>query len=286
MAACSKEEPALTGAQIRIAAEIGQSESQPKAQSLTRASETAFAKGDQIGLRVEYGPTLVEHRNACMTHNGKVFTGTRVMWNETAGDAVLSAYYPYDAKFAEVPAIFPVPQNQRTDEAFARADFLAASKSVKVEEFAEPVELKFRHVLSKIIINVTDETEAKDVIDQIVIKNFKHSANIDYANRAAGLNTDAMQVNVSGHKIENLKYEMILVPQKSEEMWIEIYTASNGGVALRYKKRAKNVELKSGFRYKLNITLKDGEGEEVIEFAAAAEVEDWVDGEPFDDTQI
>ena len=42
----------------------------------------------------------------------------------------------------------------------------------------------------------------------------------------------------------------------------------------------KNVELKSGFRYKLNITLKDGEGEEVIEFdTVVAEVKPWDENE-------
>lgn len=289
-AACSKEEPAApTGArEIRIAAEIGQTENpSAKAQCLTRASETAFEKDDEIGLRVEY-PSEVGHRNACMIHNGNVFTGRRVMWNETAGDAVLSAYYPYNKNIDDIPMIFSVPQNQRTDAAFASADFLAASRSVTVEEFAEPVKLQFRHVLSKVIINMTDETVAKDVVvDRIAISNFKHSAIIDYTNREAAVNTAAMLVNVSGHKTENLKHEVILVPQTIDQMWIEVYTKGNEGGTLCYKKRANNVELKSGYRYKLNITLRDGEGEEVINFAAAAEIKQWLDNEDvLPDTQV
>lgn len=286
VAACSKEEPAVpTGAhEIRIAAEIGQTENpSAKAQCLTRATETAFATGDQIGLRVEYASALVGHRNACLTHNGRIFTGRRIMWNETEGDAVLSAYYPYDAKNADVPTTFAVPQNQRTDAAFASADFLAAYRSVAVEEFAEPVQLQFRHVLSKVIINMTDETEAKNVvIDHLRIKEFNRSVVIDYAKREATMNPDAMlaPANITSHRIENLKHEVILAPQKAEAMMIEIYTPSNEGVALRYTKRAKNVELKSGFRYKLNITLRDGEGEEVIEFdTVVAEVKPWDENE-------
>lgn len=287
-AACSKEEPvAPTGAhsEIRIAAEIGKTESQPKAQCLTRASETAFENGDKIGLRVEYA-SVVGHPNALLTHNGNVFRGSRLMWDETAGDAVLSAYYPYVAG-DDIPETFSVPQNQRTDAAFASADFLAASRPVTVEEFAEPVKLTFRHVLSKIIVNMTDETAAKNVVvDRIAISNFKHSAIIDYTNREASVNTAAMSVNVSGHPIENLKHEVILVPQTIGEMWIEVYTKGDEGVpTLRYKKRAKNVELKSGYRYKLNITLRDGEGEEIIEFAAAAKVEPW-EGEDVPETQV
>ena len=294
VAACSKEEPAVpTGAhEIRIAAEIGQTENpSAKAQCLTRASETAFATGDQIGLRVEYASALVGHRNACLTHNGRIFTGRRIMWNETEGDAVLSAYYPYDAKNADVPTTFAVPQNQRTDAAFASADFLAASRSVTVEAFAEPVHLQFRHVLSKVIINMTDETEAKNVvIDHIRITDFNRGVVINYAEPKceATMNPDAMlaPANITSHRIENLKHEVILAPQKAEAMMIEIYTPSNEGVALRYTKRATNVELKSGYRYKLNITLRDGEGEEVQDVVLGAGVEDWEDEDELPDTQI
>ena len=290
VAACSKEEtPAVsTGAhEICIAAEIGQTENpSAKAQCLTRASETAFATGDQIGLRVEYASALVGYRNARLTHNGRIFTGSRLMWNETAGDAVLSAYYPYAAG-DDIPATFTVPQNQRTDAAFASADFLAAYRSVAVEEFAEPVQLQFRHVLSKVIINVTDETDAKNVvIDHLSIQNLKTLAVIDYANREASVHPDAMPANMSSYRVDNLKHEIIFAPQKVDRIKIEVYTKGDEGVTLRYTKYAKNVELKSGFRYKLNITLKDGEGEEVIEFAAAAEVEDWVYGASLGDTQI
>ncbi|MDE6865034.1 MAG: fimbrillin family protein [Alistipes sp.] len=285
VAACSKEEPAVpTGAhEIRIAAEIGQTENpSAKAQCLTRATETAFEYGDQIGLRVEYASALVGHRNACLTHNGRIFTGRRIMWTETEGAAVLSAYYPYDAKNADVPTTFAVPQNQRTDAAFASADFLAASRSVTVAEFAEPVHLQFRHVLSKVIINMTDETEAKDVIDHLSIQNLKTVAAIDYANREASVSFDAvMPQNMTSHRVDDLKHEIILVPQQAGEMKIEVYTESNEGVALRFTKYlVKNVELKSGYRYKLNITLKDGEGEEVIEFdTAVAEVKPWDENE-------
>ena len=292
VAACSKEEPAVpTGAhEIRIAAEIGQTEDpSAKAQCLTRASETAFSTGDQIGLRVEYpSASLVGHRNACLTHNGRIFTGRRIMWNETEGDAVLSAYYPYDAKNADVPTTFAVPQNQRTDAAFASADFLAASRSVTVAEFAEPVHLQFRHVLSKVIINMTDETEAKDVIDHLSIQNLKTVAAIDYANREASVSFDAvMPQNMTSHRVDDLKHEIILVPQQAGEMKIEVYTESNEGVALRFTKYlVKNVELKSGYRYKLNITLKDGEGEEVQDLTLGAGVEDWEDEDELPDTQI
>lgn len=289
-AACSKEEPAApTGVrEIRIAAEIGQTENpSAKAQCLTRASETAFEKDDEIGLRVEY-PSEVGHRNACMIHNGNVFTGRRVMWNETAGDAVLSAYYPYNKNIDDIPMIFSVPQNQRDSAAFASADFLAASRSVTVEEFAEPVQLQFRHVLSKVIFNVVDETGKNLVIDRIAIKGFNHVAAIDYAARTATAadNVAAMIPTVSGHKVENLKHEVILVPQTDEKMMIEVYAKANGSTLL-YQKRAKNVEMKSGYRYKLNITLRDGEGEEVIDFAAAAEIKQWLDNEDvLPDTQV
>ncbi len=284
-AACSKEEPvAPTGAhsEIRIAAEIGKTESQPKAQCLTRASETAFENGDKIGLRVEYA-SGGEHRNAQLTHNGNVFRGSRLMWDETAGDAVLSAYYPY-VEGDDIPAVFTVPKDQRTDAAFASADFLAASRSVTVEEFAEPVKLQFRHVLSKVIFNLADETGKNLVIDRVAIKGFKHVALIDYAQCEAAVNAAAMPANISGHKVENLKHEAILVPQTDEAMMIEVYAKADGSNLL-YQKRAKNVELKSGYRYKVKITLKPGEETEIQEIEFKAEIEPW-EGEDVPETQI
>jgi len=278
VAACSKEEtaPAGTHSEIRIAAEIGQTESQPKAQSLTRASETAFEQGDEIGLRIEQH-SVPGYRNARLTHNGTLFTGKQLTWDESAGDAVLSACHPY-MEGDDIPATFSVPQDQRSDEAFARADFLAASRSVTVAEFAEPVKLQFRHVLSKVIINVTDETGQNVVIDRIAIGGLKGVATIDYAAREAAADDAATTPTVSGHKIENLKHEVILVPQKVGEMQITV-SAKDGG----YVKRATDVELKSGYRYKLNVTLKAGEKQEEIQFKA--EVEPWV-GEDVPETQI
>ncbi len=272
VAACSKEEPAPAGAhsEIRIAAEIGKSESHPEAQSLTRASETAFEQGDEIGLRIEQN-SMPGYRNARLTHNGTLFTGERLTWNESAGDALLSACHPY-VEGDDIPATFSVPQDQRSDEAFARADFLAASRSVTVAEFAEPVMLQFRHVLSKVIINVTDETGQNVDIVRITIEGLKNIATIDYAERTAVADDAAAMPTVSGHKIENLRHEAILVPQTVEKMQITV-SAKDGG----YVKYAKNVELKSGFRYKLNVTLKAGEKQEEIQFKA--EVEPWVEDE-------
>ncbi len=281
--ACSKEETAPAGAysEIRIAAEIGKSESHPEAQSLTRASETAFEQGDEIGLRIEQNSVPV-HRNARLTHNGTLFTGERLTWNKSAGDAVVSACHPYEAG-DDIPAVFSVPQDQQNDEAFARADFLAASRSVTVEEFANPVMLQFRHVLSKVVINVTDETGTNAVIDRITIEGLKNGATIDYAARTAAADDAAVTPTVSGHKIENLKYEVILVPQVSEAMGITILTHdSASGKTFHHKKRAKNVELKSGYRHKLNITLKAGEEEEVEEIQFQGEIEPWVEGENLD----
>ncbi|MCM1301694.1 MAG: fimbrillin family protein [Alistipes senegalensis] len=287
IAACSKEDVAPTGStpEIRIAGEMetGNPESQPEAQSLTRASETAFEEGDQIGLRVEQN-SVAGHRNACLTHNGKVFKGKRVNWDETAGDAVVSACYPF-VKGDDIPAEYSVPQNQQTDEQYAAADFLAASRPVTVAEFAEPVKLQFRHVLSKVIFNLADETGKNLVIDRVAIKGFKHVALIDYAQREAAVNAAAMPANISGHKVENLKHEAILVPQTDEAMMIEVYAKADG-ITLLYQKRAKNVELKSGYRYKVKITLKPGEETEIQEIEFKAEIEPWGEGEDVPETQI
>lgn len=281
IAACSKEEIVPTGSnpEICIAGEMetGDSESQPKARSLTRASETAFEQGDEIGLRVEQN-SMTGHRNARLTHNGKVFKGKRVNWDETAGDAVVSACHPY-VEGDDIPMTFSVPQDQRTDEAYAAADFLAASRSVTVAEFAEPVKLQFRHVLSKVVVNITDATGMNVVVDRVSVGGFRHVATIDYAKREAAADNTAMTPTVSGHEIENLKHEVILVPQTGKQMVITVSTNDGKG----YTKHATNVELKSGYRYKLNITLKAGEEEEEIQFKA--EVERWED-EDVPETQI
>lgn len=290
IAACSKEETAPVGPnpEIRIAGEMeaGNSASRPEARHLTRASETAFEQGDQIGLRVEQG-SVRGHRNACLTHDGKVFKGKRVNWDETAGDAVVSACHPY-VEGDDIPEVFEVPRNQQKDADFARADFLAASRSVTVAEFAEPVELQFRHVLSKVIFNVVDETGKNLCVERVAVKDFKCAATIDYAAREAAADAAAMPADISGHKIEDLRHEVILAPQTDDRMMIELYAKIKGdtdGTTLWYRKHAKDVELKSGYRYKINITLKEGEETEIQEIEFKAEVEPW-EGEDVPETQI
>ena len=119
----------------------------------TKASETAFESGDEIGVYVtEYKgdiPSMLQlsgnfGNNSRLSLNGSEWTlSPQIWWGEGKYDVY--AYYPFDSEINSVDEYcFEVLSDQR-GEGFTRSDFMWARKQAVSR--MESVPLNFRHKL-------------------------------------------------------------------------------------------------------------------------------------------
>lgn len=135
----------------------------------SKMSETGFENGDEIGVYVmDYltgttAPTLGESgyfatNRAFLKYNGMsywtVTDGADVTWSNKDRCFTLFAYYPYSDYVNSVLSYsFTVKSSQQTADNYYRSDFLWSKKSDVVPQ-TDPVDLTFRHLMSKVCITL------------------------------------------------------------------------------------------------------------------------------------
>ena len=130
--------------------------------SITRATETAFESGDQIGL-------FVVNRNADGTSTALQTSGNHVdnmlytfstvwtpaapvYWKDTKTCADFYMYYPYRKSVASVSAMpFDVAADQSAVAAYKASDLLVGSK-LNVVPSKQAVDIVAKHVMSQVEI--------------------------------------------------------------------------------------------------------------------------------------
>lgn len=120
---------------------------------ITRATEVNFENQDQIGLSITKEDGTEYAKNELMTFNDGAFAGSLKWYPEGADKSSFVAYYPYTS--AGVPTSFTVHADQ--SDKYGISDFMAASKS-EVLPSANSISMVFKHMLTKMVINVTNET--------------------------------------------------------------------------------------------------------------------------------
>ncbi len=131
----------------------------------TRATDTSFEDGDQIGIYVvnydEDTPgTLADTGNHLdnqkfTLHGNEWNAEQEVYWLDQKTKADFYCYYPYSASVSDVTAIkFTVSTDQSTYKNYKVNDLLYG-KTEAAEPSADPVEILTKHALSNIVIYVT-----------------------------------------------------------------------------------------------------------------------------------
>ena len=126
--------------------------------AVTRATETAFEKSDQIGVYVTAADAALqlggnEVNNELFAYDGSKWTSSKkVYWND--GKHNIYAYYPYAQEVNDVEDYsFSVQEDQSTAKGFTLSDFLWASVT-DVTASASPVKMQFAHKLSCVVVKL------------------------------------------------------------------------------------------------------------------------------------
>ena len=228
---------------------------------ITRATETNFEKGDQVGLTVvrASGDYAV---NAPMTHDGTSFSGELNWYEDGTEVSTLKAYYPYIST-ESIPSNFMVEIDQSAG--ISPSDFISAVKE-NVLPSANAVAMVFKHRLCRLDVTVKNNT-GKD-IDQVVISEVIPKANISPDDLTATPDLNAKKAGIIAWKLQEEKYAVIIPGQTVAA----VVTVRAGGKEISSK--LAETTLEPGKQYSVSVIANKDE----LKVVLAGEIENWGSG--------
>lgn len=239
--------------------------------TITRATETAFENGDQIGL-------FVVNRNADGTSTALQTSGNHVdnmlytfstvwtpaapvYWKDTKTCADFYMYYPYRKSVASVSAMpFDVAADQSAVAAYKASDLLVGSK-LNVVPSKQAVDIVAKHVMSQVEIvlkagNGFTSASLASAEVSLRLNDMKTSATVDLS--TAAVTATGTASSLTPYK-DGGTYRAIVVPQKVEMG--NLITVTVDGTDYNLKKA---FTFTAGKRHTFTVTLaKTGSGIDV-----------------------
>lgn len=250
IAACEKEpQGASVPQQVRISPVI------------TRVTDVNFEDGDQIGLSIFKGDAYYTE-NSQLSFSDGVFSGSLVWYPEAAESSVITAYYPYSA--AGFPETFSVAADQTTG--YEASDLIAGTKS-EVTPSSTAVVLEFKHMLSKILLNVDNRSGSGLV--SVKLAGSRLSAAVDFSSLSVSADEEAPAEDITMQAVDaGTRYRAIVVPQ-TVAFTLSVTTAS--GKTLEQK--LASADLKAGGQYTIEATVID----DALSVTISGEITNWTD---------
>lgn len=250
--ACEKEQgdnPVSGGDIVRISPVI------------TKVTDVSFEDGDRIGLSILKGDAYYAE-NQLLTFGDGVFSGSLVWYAEAAETSVLTAYYPYSE--SGMPETFSVAADQTAG--YEASDLIAGVKA-DVTPSSSAVTVEFEHLLSKILLNVDNQSGSD--LSSVKLSGSKLSASVDLAGLSVAVDGTASAEDITMQAVEAGKqYRAIVVPQ-TVAFTLTVTTAS--GKTLEQK--LASAELVSGGQYTVTATVIDDN----LSVSISGEITNWTD---------
>lgn len=222
----------------------GQMRIEVKHPSLTRATETAFEKGDVIGLfATEYTdgvatPLQVSGNwanNVATTFDGsKWVPGKKVYWSDNTMDVY--GYYPYMKPTSINEHLWSVQLDQSTAETadalsgYEASDFLWA-KAAGVSQADGAATLQFAHRCSKLVVKLVKGVDYEGVFpseSELYIHNVVPTAVIDFTTGAVTKDMYSEPGTIKARRVDDETFEAIIVPQRIDTRRPFIEYVANG----------------------------------------------------------
>ena len=275
---CQKEAPAGIQSNNQIVFELGL--------PTTKATAENFEAGDKVSVwAVEYisedSPELQIGgnflNNEILTYDGSHWAGkTSLYWSDKPCD--FYAVYPYINPTSVESYIFEiaVDQNFAGDEntlgGYEASDLLfAKTEGVKRED--GKVSLKFKHMMSKCVVNVVKGPKFEGELPEDIavhIYNTVTTADLNLANGSIEKYALGNRNTITMKKVAAEKFEAIVIPQNIERR-TPLIEISMGGIAylLEY-----SLSFKPGYQHTINLTVNTSPDQEKFEISIDASVSD------------
>lgn len=221
-----------------------------------------FSEGDKIGIFVLNPSVYLE--NACYVclSDGSFKAEEKNKWySDTSKKAALIGYYPFRTGLtAEGEFSFGVQTDQSTAAGYAASDLMLAL-STDVTPTADKVPLGFRHVLSKIIININNKSNSKVLsveVDGLVV-----AASVDKINQTvtSGTTTTAIKAIACDAPFTGYTdtYALIAIPQTATP---EISITTAKGVV--YHRFNAGVQFKPSSQHTINLEIEADKTDAIV----------------------
>lgn len=252
LASCQQEENEVTPSASRVTI----------SPIITRATEVNFEDNDRIGLTITKSDGTLHANNELMTFNNGVFAGNLNWYAEGNETSTLVAYYPYDETGA--PTSFSVQTDQTSG--YGKSDLMAASKS-EVVPSANSISMPFRHMFTKLVINVTNETGLD--ISSVVLQGSIPTANLNLEALSVTADANTPSANITAQQVEaNKTYRAIIIPQ-TVALTLAVTTSDN---KILTQKLVSTTLVQSG-QYSVNVRVLPDD----ILVTLSGEITNWTD---------
>lgn len=233
--------------------------------TISRATETAFENGDQMGLfvvnrnadgsAVPLKPSGNYVDNMLYTYVTSWNPASALYWKDAETHADFYMYYPYTATMTSVEAM---PWSVKTDQS-AMSDYKASElligKTLDVAPSENAVNISAKHIMAQIVISLAagkgfTAASLANANIKVKINNVKTQA---IANIASGMVT---ATGSNGYVIplkEGEEYKSLVVPQTLGNG--NLITVTVDGTEFSLPKDPKLVALEQGHRYQITVTL-------------------------------
>jgi len=212
----------------------------------TRANDSGFENGDQVGIYVvdnvdgssgTLSTTANHANNVKFTYSttDNIWTpvaGSEIYWNDSKTKVDIYSYYPYSSSVGSTTEYpFSVYSEQSISGNYYKSDFLWA-KASSVTAQTNPVNLYFGHKMSKIVITTTagagfTESEFNAVTKSVQILGTKLSSKINLSNGAVSVDNNT-ENGIIVPKVNGNVFTAVLVPQTIVESTVFLNITVNG----------------------------------------------------------
>lgn len=238
----------------------------------TRATDTEFEAGDQIGVYVVGNGSLIqpagnEVNNKAFSFNGSAWiSADKAYWNEGSFDVF--AYYPYTSTITDTENYeFSVREDQSSHEGYTASDFLWASKD-NVTASANPVTLQFSHKLSKVVISLEkgEGYEGEIPADcEVYIHSTATQASVDLMTGDAATSLYSPTNTIKCYKENATAFKAVVVPQNISSRRPLVEVVAQG---VSYLMEGK-ISFKPGYSHNIIITLTKNPEQTKIEIGGS-----------------
>lgn len=250
----------------------------------TRATTTAFEAGDAVSLYAVQWVGGVQYPlqiGGNFLNNEKIiFDGTNwnpnrtLYWADTPCD--FYAIYPYQAEITSVernPFTLAADQDTQGGAGYEASDLLYAYAENKTRTDG-PVALQFKHMMSKIKVNLVKGSNFEgDIPNDVVahIYNTITSCSVNITTGSVEKDAFGTRQTITMKKLDNEHFEAVVVPQNIEKR-TPLIELTMGGIAYLLE---TSLSFRPGYVHYIDVTLNTSPDQEQIEISIDPGIENW-----------
>ena len=223
----------------------------------TKATDTAYEEGDQIGVFVSYSVSLEATgayvANKKFTYSGGAWTSdSDIYWKDKTTSANFYVYAPYSGVSSASALNFNVKADQSSIANYKASDFLWGKKA-SVSPTEDVVALSTRHIMSNIIITLQPgegftADEFASATKAVTLGNVKTGADINLGTGEVTAKGDAGSVTPY---FGGESWRAVVIPQTVSGQAVLVTVVVNG---VSYS-LARPFTFRSGIQHKMNVAV-------------------------------